>query len=55
MTFVLNIYIYISNNKLVITTKWIFVTKRNKNNNISKFKVCLVACGFTQKYGKDFD
>jgi len=42
---------HIPNNKSVITTKWVFATKRDKNNNISKYKACLVARGFTQKNG----
>ena len=46
---------HIPNNKSVITTKWVFATKRDKNNNISKYKALLVARGFTQKYGTDFD
>jgi hypothetical protein len=36
----------IPNNKPIISTKWVFATKRDKNNNLSKYKALLVASGF---------
>jgi len=39
-----------------ISTKWIFtLKKRYSNGNITKYKVRLVAKGFTQKKGIDFE
>ena len=38
----------------IISTKWVFSIKRDKNNNIIKFKARLVARGFRQKFGIDF-
>jgi len=39
----------------VISTKWVFAIKRDENNNILKYKARLVARGFTQIFGTDFD
>ena len=39
----------------IISTKWVFSIKRDKNNNIIKFKARLVARGFRQKFGIDFE
>jgi len=33
----------------------VFTTKTDEDNNIIKFKACLVARGFNQKEGVDFD
>jgi len=41
--------------KAIITTKWIFSIKRDINNNIIKYKARLVARGFNQKFGIDFE
>ena len=35
--------------------KWVFVRKRNENNEVVKYKARLVAQGFTQKPGVDFN
>jgi hypothetical protein len=35
--------------------KWVFVCKRNKNNEVARYKVRLVAQGFTQRPGVDFN
>jgi len=41
--------------KTLISTKWIFSVKRDSNNNIIKHKARLVARGFNQIYGIDFE
>jgi hypothetical protein len=51
MTFVKNV----PKNKNIITTKWVFNTKRDSNNNIYKYKARLVARGFKQKWGIDYE
>jgi len=38
----------------IISTKWVFLIKRDKNSNISKF-ARLVARGFRQKFSIDFE
>ncbi len=35
--------------------KWVFVRKRNENNEVVRYKARLVAQGFTQKPGVDFN
>jgi hypothetical protein len=35
--------------------KWIFIQKRNKNNEVVRYKARLVAHGFTQRPGFDFN
>jgi hypothetical protein len=37
-----------------VAFKWIFVRKRNKNNEVVRYKARLVAQGFTQRPGIDF-
>lgn len=38
-----------------ITTKWVFTKKYDENNNIIGYKARLVARGFSQRYGIEFD
>lgn len=38
-----------------IGLKWVFKIKRNADGSISKFKVRLVAKGYVQKHGVDYD
>ena len=35
--------------------KWVFVRKRNENNEVVRYKARLVAQGFTQRPGVDFN
>jgi hypothetical protein len=35
--------------------KWVFVQKRNKNNEVVRYKTRLIAQGFTQRPGVDFN
>ncbi|KAJ1036191.1 hypothetical protein NDA18_000057 [Ustilago nuda] len=37
-----------------ISAKWVFKTKQDAANNISKFKARLVACGYSQVHGVDY-
>ncbi|SPC63291.1 uncharacterized protein UHOD_12086 [Ustilago sp. UG-2017b] len=37
-----------------ISARWVFKTKQDADNNISKFKACLVACGYSQVHGVDY-
>jgi len=39
----------------LVTTKWVFRPKHDIQGNITKYKARLVARGFEQIYGKDFD
>ncbi len=41
--------------KNIISTKWVFATKRDSNNFIYKYKARLIARGFRQKWGIDYD
>jgi len=41
--------------KDVISVKWIYKTKQNAEGNVHKHKVNLVARGFTQQHGIDFN
>ena len=38
-----------------ITNKWVFVRKYDKDRNLQKYKACLVARGFSQMPGMDFN
>jgi hypothetical protein len=35
--------------------KWVFIRKRNENNELVKYKARLVAQGFRQRLGIDFN
>ena len=40
---------------LLVGYKWVFVCKRNENNEMVRYKAMLVAQGFTQRPGVDFN
>jgi hypothetical protein len=39
----------------LVSTKWVFTTKTDVDGNINRFKARLVARGFTQVHGEDYD
>ena len=46
---------FVPANKTIITTRWVFTIKTDSDGNIIKFKARLVARGYDQKFGFDFD
>ena len=38
-----------------VERKWVYNIKRNSNGDAKRFKARLVAQGYAQKYGKDYD
>ena len=42
-------------NVFPVGAKWVFVRKRNENNEVVRYKARLVAQGFTQRPGIDYD
>ena len=46
---------FVPKNKNIITTKWVFSVKKDANNNIIKFKARLVARGYDQIFGIDYE
>lgn len=42
-------------NAKIIGSKWVYKIKRNPDGSVAKYKARLVARGFNQKYGIDFD
>lgn len=47
--------VYLPPNKKAISTKWVFTQKFNEEGKVSQFKARLVARGFSQIPGEDFD
>jgi transposase InsO family protein len=43
------------NNKNIISTRWVFVKKMNENGELQKYKARLVARGFEQIHGIDYN
>ena len=46
---------FVPKNKNIITTKWAFSVKKDANNHIIKFKARLVARGYDQIFGIDYE
>ena len=42
-------------NAIPISNKWVLTKKRDKEGNVVKYKACLVAHGFTQRPGQDYN
>lgn len=42
-------------NKNIIGSKWIYKVKRDQNGAVSRYKARLVAQGFSQEHGLDYD
>lgn len=42
-------------NKNLVSCKWIFKLKKNANGFVARHKTCLVAKGFSQEYGVDYE
>ena len=42
-------------NRKSIGSKWVFKAKADENGNVARYKARLVAQGFTQKFGVDYD
>ena len=38
-----------------IGSKWVFKVNRSANGVVERHKACLVAQGYSQKYGQDYD
>lgn len=47
--------IQLPKNRKAIDSKWVYKVKYDENGIVSKFKARLVARGFTQKFGVDYD
>jgi hypothetical protein len=41
--------------KIPVGFKWVFIQKRNENNEVVRYKARLIAQGFTQRPGIDFN
>jgi hypothetical protein len=41
-------------NTNIIDSKWVFCVKKDAEGNITMWKACLIACGFTQVYGINY-
>jgi hypothetical protein len=39
----------------IIQCKWIYKIKRKQDGSLDKYKACLVAKGFRQRYGIDYE
>lgn len=44
-----------SKNANIVSSKWTFKFKRDSDGTVQRFKTRLVARGYSQKYGEDYD
>jgi hypothetical protein len=42
-------------NKNVVNSKWVFKLKRGADGSVTQYKVRLVAQGYSQRFGDDYD
>ena len=47
--------VYLLHGRKAIGNKWVLKVKRKTNGSIDKYKACLMAKGFTQRKGIDYD
>jgi len=52
---IMTVVTYVPKGKTLIRTRWVFAVKHDENNNITKYKARVVAKGFTQVHGIDYD
>jgi histone deacetylase 1/2 len=38
----------------IVSSRWVYIIKHHVDGNIERYKVCLVARGFTQQEGIDY-
>ena len=41
--------------KSIVTSRWLYKIKHAADGSVEKYEVRIVACGFTQKEGIDYD